>query len=316
MAIQFVTSTQVLEINGDTAPYTWPNEPTGITKSIPCKSEVMGFFWMVPKVQGNRVIGYSIENANDNIKPRPDAVKILRLKDAIDANIEYGIAVADGDGISGNTFVDKCNGCCGATPSMDVITWPTPILQLGPQETSADRTERTWVFPFPENPGALEYLIPYPWFNGTAPVTPYAGSGITTAAQFVTLADSNWGDYGDWSSSGNVVSLLNTDSDVVVLVEAGMAVSLKPKVYCFDVSTMSPPAAVNGIKFGSSPTFTFRPFILTGSNQQTLINSIKKFVTDGVFVISSGHLQVSTTQALPHLYNNTSVVLSATVGAC
>lgn len=316
MAIQFVTSNQVFEVNGEF--FAYPDQPNGITKAIPCKSEVMGFYWMTPKVQGNRVIGYSIQNSNSNIKPTPDSFKILRVKDAIDANIEYGMAVVDGDGITTNSFIDKCNGCCGDTPVMATVTIPAPILQLPPQTVSDDGTERTWIFPFPVNPNGLLYAIPYPWFNGAAPTPAYAPSGITTPAQFVTWADTNWGEYGEWSSSGNIVTLVNADTDDIILALAGMEISLTPAIFCFDVSTMSPPAAVNSINFGGTgnPKFTFPPFMLTGSNQQTLINSIKKFVTDGTFTISTGKLQVATTQGLPRLYNGATLVLASTAGAC
>lgn len=314
MAIQFVTSNQVMSVNGEF--FTYPSHPTGITKNIPCRSEVAGFFWLVPKTQGNRVIGWQELTAVNGTKPFPDAVKVLRLKDALDANTEYEIAVVDGDGVTTNAFIDNCNGCCGATPVMATVTIPSPILQLPPQETDTTTGERTFIFPFPANPNGLLYAIPYPWFNGAAPTPAYAPTGITTAALFVTWANTNWGEYGTWSSSGNIVSLANDDSDTIPLDLAGMQISITPKIWCFNVTAFSTAAAINGIQFGSGAIFTFPPFMLTNTNQQTVINSIKKFMPESTFVISSNKLQLSTVQATPKLVNGVTVVATAGAGAC
>lgn len=310
--IRFVRSNQVLEVNG--VFYSYPSNTGGISKSIPCTSEVMGFFWMVPIVQGNRVIGYDTLNANSATKPSPDAVKILRVKDAIDANTEYGIAVLDADGVTSNTFVNNCNGCCGSTPVMPTVTIPTPILQL-PAQTVVDGVH-TFVFPFPANPNGLLYSIPFPWFNGAAGTPAYAPTGITTAAQFVTWADANWGAYGEWSSSGDIVTLASTSTDDIPVLLAGMQISLTPATFCLDFTAFSPPAAVNGIKFGTGATFAFSPFMINGTNQQTLINRIQRFIPDAVFTISTGKLQIATIQPVPKLYNDTTLVATAATGAC
>lgn len=314
MSIQFVNSTQVMAINGNY--FAYPMYPNGVEQSIPCRSVPMGFFWLIPIVAGNRVSGYNELVANDAIKPRPDAFKVLRLKDALNANTEYTIAVADSDGITGNTFVDNCNGCCGDTPSMAVVTIPEPILQLPPQVVSSGT--RVWYFPFPANPNGRLYAIPYPWFNGAAPAQAYEPAGITTPAQFVTWANTSgkWDGYGTWAASGNVISLTNTDSDTIVLEKAGMEISLTPTVFCFNLTAFSTPAAVNGVQFGTGAIFTFPPFMLTNANQQTVINSIKKFIPNATFVISSNKLQVTTIEAAPKLKNDSTTVVTAGAGAC
>jgi hypothetical protein len=314
MAIQFVNTNQLVGVNG--VFYLYPSYLGGIEQAIPCRSVPMGFFWLTPIVQGNRVIGYDQMVAVDASKPSPDSLKVLRLKDALNANTVYEIAVLDSDGVTGNTFIDNCNGCCGDTPVMPTVTIPHPILQLPPQSTTA--TTRTFVFPFPSNPNARLYAIPFPWFNGVAPAQAYEPAGITTPAQFVTWANTSgkWDDYGTWSATGDVITLVNSDSSTIVLSRAGMSISLTPTPFCFNMTAFSTPAAVNSVQFGTGAVFTFPPFMLTNANQQTVINSIRQFIPEATFVISSNKLQVSTVQAAPKLKNGATTVVTASAGAC
>jgi hypothetical protein len=314
MAIQFVTSNNVLSVNGEFL--TYPLYPQGITKNIPCRSTVAGVYWLIPRTQGNRVIGWQELTATDATKPSPDAQKVLRLKDALDANTEYEIAVGDSDCITTNSFIDNCNGCCGDTPVMASLTVPSPILQLPPNQPVDSDGTRHFTFPFPSNPNGLLYAIPFPWFNGAAPSPPYAPTGITTAALFVTWANTNWGEYGTWTSAGDIVSLANDDSDTIPLSLAGMQISITPKTWCFTLTSFSTPAAINGIQFGTGATFTFPPFMLTNTNQVTLINAIKKFLPESTFTVSSNHLQLTTVQATPKLKNGASTIATAVAGTC
>lgn len=311
--IQFVTA-QLVASNGEY--FVYPNYPNGISQSIPCRSIPMGFFWLIPVVSGNRVIRFNELVATTSLKPQDDAFKVLRLKDAINANTEYTIAVLDSDGVTGSTFIDNCNGCCGDTPVMPTVTIPAPILQLAPEVNDAG--ERIFTFPFPSNPNGLLYSIPFPWFNGAAPAQAYEPTGITTPAQFVTWANTagKWDDYGTWSSSGDVVFLTNTDSDTIVLEKAGLDITLTPATFCFNLTSFSTPAAVNGIQFGTGATFTFPAFMLTNANQQKVINSIKKFIPDATFTIVTNKLQVATTQATPKLKNDATTVVTAGTGVC
>lgn len=312
MAINYVQSNQVLEVNGQS--YFYPSYPNGIQKAIPCRCTIMGCFWMIPVTQGNRIVSYDTLVADTSTKPRADAVKILRLKDALDANTEYGIAIADADGVTGYTFIDNCNGCCGDTPVMATVTIPSPILESDPQ-TTVDGVN-TFVFAFPDNPNALLYAIPYPWFNGVGPVTPYVPGSITTPAAFVTWANTNWAQYGTWSSSGNIVSLVSEPTDTIYVVRAGMAPSLTLKAWCFNLTSFSTAAAVNGIGFGTSTPFPFAPFMLTNANQTTLINRITPFMPFSTFAAITNKLTVNTLQATPKLYNGLTVIATATAGVC
>lgn len=318
MAIQFVRSDQVLTVNGEN--YQWPANPEGISKSISCiNTEIVGAFWKVPVTQGLRVIGYNYLVATDDVKPQDDAVKVLRVK-VLDngAGMTYEMAVTDDDCITTNSFIDKCNGCCGDTPVMTDVDIPTPILQLPPQSTDSDGN-RTFVFAFPTNPLSRLYAIPYPWFNGAAPAQAYEPTGIDSAADFVVWANTSgkWDDYGTWANpSGDIVTLVSAPADTIYVSEAGMQISLTPVSFCFDLTAFSTPAAVNGIKFGSGATLPFSAFMLTNANQTTLIDRIKKFMPGATFTVISNKLQISTVQDTPKLYNDTSVVATAASGAC
>ncbi len=313
MAIQFVQSNQVTAVNG--IQYQNRFYPNGLQKAIPCRSTVAGSFWRIPVTEGNMLIGYNYLVATDATKPRADALKVLRVKDALDANMEYEMAIADADDITTNSFIDNCNGCCGDTPVMATITIPPPILQ-SPPSSSIDGTN-TFVFAFPSNPLGLLYAIPFPWFNGVAPATPYAPTGITTAAQFVTWADTNWGDYGEWSSSGDIVTLVSIlGTDVVFVEKAGIDPSLTAGLWCFTLTSFSTPAAINGVKFGSATTIPFAPFMLTNANQTTLINRLSPFMPFSTFTASTNKLQIASLQAQPKLYNDTTLIATAASGAC
>lgn len=312
MAIQYVQSDQVIEVNGQS--YAYPNNPNGVPKAIPCRCTIAATMWRIPVTQGNIVISYNYLVATDAIKPRADAVKMLRLKDTLDANTEYGIAIADNDGVTGWTFIDNCNGCCGDTPVMATVTIPTPILESEPQTTVAGTN--TFVFALPNNPNALLYSIPFPWFNSVGPVTPYVPAGITTPALFVTWANTNWGDYGTWSSSGDIVTLVSAPGDTIYVTKAGVAPSLTLGAWCFDLTAFSTEAAVNGVKFGSSDTLFFAPFMLSNTNQTTLQNRLTPFMPFATFAAITNKLTINSLQAVPKLYNGATLVATATAGAC
>lgn len=313
--IQFVQSNQVMQVNG--IAYAWPNTPNGIPKTIACRSEVGSYYWMVPRVSGMYVVGYDTLNADSAVKPRPDAFKILRIKDAIDANTEYGIAVEDTDGVTTNAWAALCNGCCGDTPVMPTVTIPYPIIQQAPNNEPPFDGSNTFIFPFPPNPNALGYAIPYPWFNGTAPGTAFDTTGITTPAQFVTWANTNWGDYGTWTSTGNIVKLVSADTDTVFVVLAGLSVALVPASYCFDLTTFSgSPAPINNVQFGTGSSYPFAPMILTNTSQNDLINRLSKIDQSATFVSIANKLTMTTLLATPKLRQDTTNVSVSSAGAC
>lgn len=318
MSIQFVQSDQVLEVNAQS--YGYPNYPNGVSKQIPCESvEIINSFWKIPVTLGNRVIGYNYLVATDDTKPQADAVKILRVKDTRD-NTEYGFAIVDTDNIAtsspANEFAYLCDGTGGTLPVMPTVTIPIPILQSDPASTDTDGTTN-FVFPFPLNPNGLEYAIPYPWFNGVAPTTPYAPSGITTAAQFVTWANSNWSDYGTWASpTTNIVTLASATTDTIPVTKAGMEITLTPTSYCLTLNAS--PDAVNGIKI-SGTVFAITPLSAGRTNRQALIDAIKHLFPGATFSTAvSTKINILTTQ-LPQTitYNGSNVSgLTWVAGAC
>lgn len=319
MSVKFVQSNQVVEVNAQT--YLWPNYPNGIAnKQIPCENvEIVGSYWKIPVTLGNRVTGYNILVATDSNKPSPDAVKILRVKDTSD-NTEYGFAVVDTDQVSTTSppsqFAYLCDGVGGILPVMPTVTIPVPIMQSNPQTTAANG-DNTFIFAFPANPNALLYSILYPWFNGVAPTTPYAPSGITTVAQFITWANANWSTYGTWTSaSTNTAKLVSPTSAGTPVAKAGFDVSLTPVHYCITLNASPDP--VNGIKI-SGAVMPITPLSAGRTNRQALIDAIKKYFPTGVFTTAVvNKIDLYTTQVPQTItYNGSDVAgLTWTLGAC
>lgn len=309
--LAFVQSNQVLEVNGEY--FSYPNNIGGISKQIPCGNvQIICAYWIIPMVQGGIVIGYNKLVATDSSKPTPDSVKVLAVKDKQDQT-EYMFAILDADQITTSTFAEYCDGSGGTLPVMPTVTIPYPIMQNGPQSTASDGTN-TFIFPVPTNPNGNLYSIPYIWFNGVAPGTAYVAAGITTLAGIVTYANTNWGDYGTWSAAGTALQLESATSDTVPVTEAGMEVSLAPANFCI---TVAGPYAVNGVKFGSSATIPFPAFVLSTSNRQTLINSLKPLMPMATFtLVSTNKIQISTVQAQPKIYDGSTLRITAATGAC
>lgn len=316
--VPFVRSNQVLEIN--TESFAYPNYPNGISKDIQTDgTNIVGAFWRIPNTLGNRIIGWNKLVATDATKPRADAVKALRVK-ASD-NTEYEMAIADNDYVASTSpipdqFAYLANGLGGSLPVMPTVTIPAPILQSGPQ--SSDSNGRVFVFAFPANPNALLYAIPYPWFNGVAPTVPYAPSGITTAALFVTWANTSgkWDGYGTWSSVGDVVSLLNTDSSAIPLSFAGMQISLTAVHFCLTLNAS--PDNVNGIKIDGA-IMPITPLSAGRTNRQDLINAIQKYFPGDTFTtLIANKIDVLTTRVPQDIRYNGGAVSGLTwaPGAC
>lgn len=318
MSVNFVQSNQVVEVNAQT--FLWPNYPNGISKQIPCENvQIVNSFWKIPVTLGNRVIGYNYLVATDATKPTPDSVKILRVKDMRD-NTEYGFAIVDSDNVSTtsppNEFAYLCDGLGGTLPVMPTVTIPVPIMQSDPQSTAANG-DNTFIFAFPANPNARLYGIPYPWFNGVAPTTAYVPGGITTVALFVTWANSNWGDYGTWTSaSTDTAQLVSATDDVIPVTKAGMEVSLTPVHYCITLNASAD--AVNGIKI-SGTVMPITPLSAGRTNRQALIDAIKKYFPTGVFTTAiTNKIDLYTTQ-VPQTITKDGVNVSGltwTLGAC
>lgn len=242
--INFVQSQQVLGSNGvDTSKYNYlTGVVSGGTTLIPTvNTQIQSFMWRTPKVSSGIFNGaYSWSIATNAVRPTPDSQKILRLKNGRET---WDIAVADSDGVGGvNQFATLADGLGGSLATMPVVTITFPIIQDAPISTSnvAPTFTRTFVFAFPKNPLGLLYAIPYAWFNGGLAVTPYVPAGITTAALFVTWANSNWGTYGVWTSTGDIVNLATVANSGTYVAAAGFAPQLSPAVWCIDATTLYP----------------------------------------------------------------------------
>lgn len=315
----FVQSNQVVNTNGEN--FAWPVLPNGIPMQIPCQdTQIIGGFWRIPKVQGNRVIGYTDLVATDSNKPQSDAIKVLRVKLTGTGGItQIDMAIADSDYLATTSppcqFAYLCDGNGGTLPVMPAVTIPVPIMQSGPQ--FMDGSTSTFVFPFPANPTALEYQVNGMWINGIS-ITPNM-SGLTTVTAVASSFNSAYGDYGTWSaSSTNVLQLASATTDVVPAMRAGIDVELEPTDFCFDLTAYSTPEAVDGVQFGSGNIIPVTAFMLT-DDPVVLYNVLKNVMSSGTTFDTTSEankLGINTVQAQPKLYYGEDLVEASDAGAC
>lgn len=326
--IEFVVCNQVTNTNGNE--YGWPNNPNGFPQGqvIPCSnSEIVASYWRIPQVQGNRVTGYAYVIAqNTSIKPQPDALKVLRVKLTGYAGITtLDMAILDNDNVATssppNQYAYLCDGLGGTLPVMPVVTIPVPMQESYPQTNVSGYN--TFIFSFPSNPNGLVYLLNGAWFNNALPYASYVPSGITTVALFVTWANANWGNYGVWTALSlttlQLVSSVGSPPSTVPVYRAGVSMDLTPVPFCFDLSGFGTPALVTGYEFGSGGIIPFKvPFLVT-TNPIVLMNQLIPVMSSGtIFNAASvpNKLNIVTTQAVPKLYNGTTLVVASTAGAC
>lgn len=319
----FINSSQVVTVNGQDFQY--PNYITGVVsgiqKQLNCANmTIVNSFWKIPRVQGARVIGYTyLVAVNTSVPPTPDSLKVLRLKDKSDAT-EYEVAITPTDNVSSTSpicqFAYLCDGLGGSLPTMPTATIPFPMIQFDPVLVASGTN--TFKFAFPSNPLGLLYSIPAPWFNGAlAPA--YVPAGITTPALFVTWANSNWDDFGTWTSSGNIVTLASASTDDIPVTKAGMQIALTPKAYCFDLTAYSTPSAVNQVKFGTGGTLISVPGFMLTDDPTLLINVLSKVMTaeSTTYGTAVAHkLQVNSVYDVPKLYLNGVLVVTSTAAVC
>lgn len=319
MSVNFVKSTQIISVNGTDV--TTLSFKTGVvktlTRDVNCdQTVIVGAYWRIPIVSGATISKYEYVQAVNSTPPTLDSIKVLRVKFKHDT---YEMAIDPTDYITTtDQFASLCDGLGGSLAVMPVITLPFPIFQDGPTATDPTTGTKTFTFPFPINPLGLLYSIPWPWFNGTAPGTPYAPAGITTPAGFVTWANANWSVYGTWASSGNIVTLSNPISASIVLTKAGLGVSLTPAAWCLDITAFSTGQVITGIQFGTAPIINFPAIYPSNTSYQTIISAIQPYFEDGAMLVSTvtNKITITTTSATPKLINGTTVEATATAGTC
>lgn len=323
MSVFFVRSNQVTNVNGENFGY--PANPNGTTLQIPCSdSQIIGSYWRIPQTQGPRVTGYQyiVDNGTD-VPPTADAIKILRVKLTNTAGItQVDFAIANDDNVPttspANYFAYLCDGLGGSLPVMPTQVIPIPIMQQDPQSTASDGTN-TFIFAFPSNPSGFEYQVDGVWFNGLEPATEFDGSGLTTTSLVATWANSNWGDYGAWSSpAAGILKLVSATSDTVPVSKAGIVSELAPKNWCFDLSAYgASPTQVNGLKIGTGDIIPFPAFMLT-NNTTTLLNVLSRILPSStIFSQAVSHkLGINSPVLVLKLYSDTTLVETASGAVC
>jgi hypothetical protein len=273
MAVTFVQSTQVLDENGQNLliyNYT-TGVATGVTRDInTINCEIIGAQWRLPvATQQGLPLRANWAVAVDAVRPQPDAQKVLVVKEVGSGALNtYKIAIADTDYVgTTNVFGTLADGLGGTLATMPVVTISFPIVQNAP--TSNTGGTNTFLFPFPANPNGLLYSIPFPWFNGVAPTPAYAPTGITTPAGFVTWANTNWGTYGTWTSSGNIVTLSSPSSAGTPVTKAGFYVNVTQAAWCIDATALYSPGqiATTSLNAGGTGYVVNDTFTITGGTQ-------------------------------------------------
>jgi hypothetical protein len=324
MSVLFVQSNQVMNVNGNI--YSFYNNPGGTSMQIPCENtEIIGTFWMIPQVVGNRIVGYTFLSApNTNVKPQPDALKVLRVKLTDTGGItqiDFAVVDADNSAFASpyNQFAYLCDGLGGSLPVMPLVTIPAPIVQGGPVSTNTTTGANTFVFALPTNPSGLLYQVNAFYINGAPIVPTFVPTGITTAAQFVTYANANWSAYGSWTNpSGDIVQLVSLPTSGTFVQNAGLDVQLKAVTTCLNVSAYSAGQNINGIQFGAGPIIPITPFIMT-NNPAVLQAGIQPYVASKTIFstgIAANTLGVTNTQPAITLYNGATSILTAVPGTC
>ena len=328
MAILFIQVPQVTAVNGND--FAWPNNPNGTPMQIPCTdTEIIASYWRIPSVNGNRVTGYNyIVASEQSVPPTPDALKILRIKATNTAGITtFDFAIADNDNVSTtspqNQYAYLCDGLGGTLPVMPVVTIPVPMMQSAPQTNTNGLN--TFIFSFPPNPNGLQYVLNGAWFNNAVPYAAYAPSGITTVAEFVTWANSNWSEYGTWTALSaetlKLASNVASPASTIPVFKAGISMDLTPVNFCFDLSAFGTPVLVNQFKFGSGALHNFETPFMLNNNPVTLANQLSRVMSSGTILDATTHasthkLNILTTQATPAVYINGALVVTSTAGAC
>lgn len=326
--VNFIYCPQILNENGQfyiyynyiTGLVCGVGEPNTVAKQLATGNlTIVNSFWLIPRVQGGRVIGYAIETAiNTSTPPTIDSCKALLVKDKQDGT-SYYIAIANTDNIATssppNQFAYDADGLGGSLPTMPTVLLPFPLIQNPP--TSVVGSNNIFTFLLPANPLGLLYSIPAAFFNGLLSTPAYAPAGITTPANFVTWANANWSAYGTWANpSGTIITLTSATTNVT---QAGFIAALTPKAYCFDLTAYSTPVAVNQVRFGSTGTLISVPAFMLNNNPAVLQSVLQKVMTQEStsYGMAIAHkLQVNTVYDVPKLYNNGVLVVTSTAGVC
>lgn len=288
------------------------HECSGKQISVPCGStEVLGIEWAVPQTGGGLFTGYF--PMIYPTKPTTDSVKTIHLYDT-DSNNHYWIVINDSD--TTDAFNSKCNNCCGATPSMDAVTIPAPIVEDGvcPTVSTSNTYRFTWGLPL--NPNSLKLTIASLTFNGV-PGTPYTSTGFTLPSDLLTWLNTNNSAAGTWTleSSNKVLVLTSTTTTT-----ASIDVNLVPAVYCFTYPSSD--MTVDAIKIGTNViTLPGGAITFTKTTPDVLINAIKDLLV-GTYLktTNTGNVYLQYTGELvpDRLYFGGSAVSSSTftAGVC
>jgi hypothetical protein len=179
------------------------------SEGIPCTAQPEVTGWYIPNIAGGRLNSYDFRIGSETVKPQPDAIKVLRLRDRQNGNV-YFIPIADA--ANGQLFNDACNACCEAVAPLAAVTIPVPQIEVTACWDQATGKYLVYTYAVPLS-GALVYK-PRGSQNNVyfTPASP--GGGFATVALFITWANTNWSAYGVWSNVGQMVKLsVNTALD-------------------------------------------------------------------------------------------------------
>lgn len=204
------------------------------SEPLPCYgTQAFGTEWIVPIVRRGRLDHYRPGVIQDT-KPTPDAIKVIKLE-ITGTNQTVLIPIPD-NGTVGD-WVNKCNQCCGTSPTMTVVTPPPVVIEQEPCPTDPGGVlTRTFFDLYPDNPNSLNIGM-IGSFNGSFPGVQPPSAGFATPALALAWAQANWAAYGTWTNQNAATKLQLVSTTTLT---AGFSLFLVPEIYCLEI------AAYNG----------------------------------------------------------------------
>jgi hypothetical protein len=248
---------------------------------LPCEGTIVrGIEWLVPVTDRGRFSHYRAGVIQD-VQPTPDSIKVIRLE-ITSKNQTVWIPIPNNGTLA--DWVNKCNMCCGNSPSMTLVTPPAVIIETTPCPSTPQGTPvYTFFDTFPQNPNALNISLSGS-FNGAFPgVQPPAG-GFANVAAVLTWVQANWAAYGTWTlENGN--TRLQLESTTVT--SAGFALGLVPKTYCLDIDA-NDGDVVDELVIGNQ-TISIPQTTIETANPQALYFAVQQYLPGVQLVFDSNN---------------------------
>lgn len=151
--------------------------------------------WMVPIIEHGIVAAY--EETYEDASAISGAFKAVRLQNNINNDIIYILGTE-------TQWLNNANACCGATPVMDSVTIPSPLIEQEPCcNTTLTESVCSYEFRSAAPPFVAGQKLTVTGDNNGTAFTPSApGAGFASVAAALAWVQANWGAYGTWTAEG------------------------------------------------------------------------------------------------------------------